>query len=167
VLKLRDDRTKEVGSAQATYASGSSAVGGGVCEQRHATQRVLPALSFGTLNRHLVITMRNGAPEDWKRKGGFAGQIMSGIAGLVLIGLALTGVKACLSRGTSSAATASQQTRIVAKADKIVTGQVEVGAGKAIYYPLEIRQDMLEPVVKGSFEASGGSGNDIVAATRG
>ena len=42
VLKYLDDRRKKVGSAQATYASGGSAVGGGVCEQRHATQRVLP-----------------------------------------------------------------------------------------------------------------------------
>jgi hypothetical protein len=41
VLKLLDDCRKEVVGAQTTYARGSSAVGGGVCEQRHATQRVL------------------------------------------------------------------------------------------------------------------------------
>lgn len=46
VLKWLDDRRKEVVSAQATYASGGSAVGGGVCEQRHAAQRVLPESRF-------------------------------------------------------------------------------------------------------------------------
>jgi hypothetical protein len=39
-----------------------------------------------------------------------------------------------------------------------------VEAGKAVYYTIQIKPDMLEPVLKGSFEASGGSGNDIVAA---
>ncbi len=46
VLKCPDDRKKRVVSAQATYPSGSSAVGGGVCEQRYAAERVLPESRF-------------------------------------------------------------------------------------------------------------------------
>src|SRR5713226_10238534 len=42
VLKCPDDRKNRVVSAQATHPRGSSEVSGGVCEQRHATQRVLP-----------------------------------------------------------------------------------------------------------------------------
>jgi hypothetical protein len=53
LFKCRDDRREEIARAETTYACGSSATGGGVCEQRHAAQRVLPqsGLSFGTLNR--------------------------------------------------------------------------------------------------------------------
>ena len=46
VLKCPDDRKSRVVSAQATYPCGSSAVGGRVCEQRYAPQRVLPESRF-------------------------------------------------------------------------------------------------------------------------
>ena len=46
VLKCPDDRKNRVVSAQATYASGSSALGGRVCEQRYAAERVLPESRF-------------------------------------------------------------------------------------------------------------------------
>ncbi len=42
VLKCSDDRKNRVVSAQATFTSGSSAVGGRVCEQWYAAERVLP-----------------------------------------------------------------------------------------------------------------------------
>ena len=89
---------------------------------------------------------------------------MRGIAGWIfLIVLGLVGVKACSSHGTSSE-TSSRQSHIVTRAEKIADGEVAVAAGKSVYYRLDIRPDMLEPVIKGNFEASGGSGNDIVAA---
>ncbi len=46
VLKCPDDRKNRVVSAQATYPCGSSAVGGRVCEQRYAAERVLPESRF-------------------------------------------------------------------------------------------------------------------------
>ena len=46
VLKCPDDRKNRVVSAQATYPCGSSEVGGRVCEQRHAAERVLPESRF-------------------------------------------------------------------------------------------------------------------------
>ena len=46
VLKCWDDRKDRVVSAQATYPCGSSAVGGRVCEQRYAAERVLPESRF-------------------------------------------------------------------------------------------------------------------------
>jgi hypothetical protein len=42
VLKCPDSRKNRVVSVQATYPCGSSAVGGRVCEQRYAAERVLP-----------------------------------------------------------------------------------------------------------------------------
>src|SRR5229473_4994607 len=46
VLKCPDDRKNRVVSAQATYPCGSSAVGGRVCEQRYAAERILPESRF-------------------------------------------------------------------------------------------------------------------------
>jgi hypothetical protein len=46
VLKCPDVRKKRVVSAQATYPCGSSAVGGRVCEQRYAAERILPESRF-------------------------------------------------------------------------------------------------------------------------
>jgi hypothetical protein len=46
VLKCPDDRKNRVVSAQATYPCRSSAVGGRVCEQRYAAERVLPESRF-------------------------------------------------------------------------------------------------------------------------
>ena len=46
VLKCPDVRKNRIVSAQATYACGSSALGGRVCEQRYAAERVLPESRF-------------------------------------------------------------------------------------------------------------------------
>ena len=46
VLKCADDRKNRVVSAQATYPRRSSAVGGRVCKQRYAAERVLPESRF-------------------------------------------------------------------------------------------------------------------------
>jgi hypothetical protein len=46
VLKCPDDRKNRVVSAQATYKSRSSAVSGGIQEQRFAAERVLPESRF-------------------------------------------------------------------------------------------------------------------------
>src|SRR3979490_2671223 len=46
VLKCPDVRKNRVVSAQATYPCGSSAVGGRVCEQRYAAERILPESRF-------------------------------------------------------------------------------------------------------------------------
>ena len=45
-VEVPDDRKNRVVSAQATHSRGSSEVGGGIQEQRHATQRVLPESRF-------------------------------------------------------------------------------------------------------------------------
>src|ERR1035437_1640026 len=79
VLKFPDERRTEGFSTQTTYTRGSSAASGGVCEQWHATQRVLRSrgLSLGTLNRHLK-------KQRWKRKSRAA----SGAGRLVPVELA-------------------------------------------------------------------------------
>ena len=46
MLKCSDDRKNRVVSAQATYPRRSSAVGGRVCEQRYAAERILPVSRF-------------------------------------------------------------------------------------------------------------------------
>ncbi len=46
VLKCPDDRKNRVVNAQATYPCGGSAVSSGVCEQRHAAERVLSESRF-------------------------------------------------------------------------------------------------------------------------
>src|SRR5208337_4217080 len=46
VLECPDDRKNRVVSVQATYTNRSSAVGGRVCEQRYAAERVLPESRF-------------------------------------------------------------------------------------------------------------------------
>jgi hypothetical protein len=53
--------------------------------------------------------------------------------------------------------------RYVPVSQKIATGQVTVKAGAVVYYKIRIEPEMHQPVVAGSFNASGGSGNDISA----
>jgi hypothetical protein len=66
VLKCPDERrTKEFGN-QATYARGSSAVSGGVCEQRYAAERVLPQPGFEL--RHTRSASEETAVEGKKEK---------------------------------------------------------------------------------------------------
>lgn len=55
------------------------------------------------------------------------------------------------------------KTRYVPVNQKIAAGQILVKARGYVYYRVTIQPGMVEPVVTGSFNASGGSGNDIEA----
>jgi hypothetical protein len=46
---------------------------------------------------------------------------------------------------------------------KLATGQILVKAGGYVQYRITIAAEMVEPVITGSFNASGGTGNDINA----
>lgn len=63
MVKSRNAERKTDNGAPATDASGGPAVGGGVSEQRHAAERVLPQSGFELehLDRHL-------RKRRWKRK---------------------------------------------------------------------------------------------------
>jgi hypothetical protein len=55
------------------------------------------------------------------------------------------------------------KTRYVPVSQKIATGQIIVKANGYVQYRITITPEMVEPTVTGSFNASGGSGNDIMA----
>jgi hypothetical protein len=55
------------------------------------------------------------------------------------------------------------KTRHVPVNQKIATGQIIVKANGYVQYRITITPEMTEPTVTGSFNASGGSGNDIAA----
>jgi len=55
------------------------------------------------------------------------------------------------------------KTRYVPVNQKIATGQIVVKSNGFVQYRLTITPEMVDPVVKGSFNASGGMGNDIRA----
>jgi hypothetical protein len=55
------------------------------------------------------------------------------------------------------------KTRLKPVNQKIATGQVQVPAGQAVDYRIDIQSDMLDPTLKGKFVASGGTGNDVTA----
>ena len=55
------------------------------------------------------------------------------------------------------------KTRYVPVSQKIVTGQIIVKANGYVQYRIMITPEMVEPTVTGSFNASGGRGNDILA----
>lgn len=57
--------------------------------------------------------------------------------------------------------TRTPKMRQVPVSQKIATGQITVKAGGYVQYRMTITPDMIEPIVSGSFNASGGSGNDI------
>lgn len=74
VLKSRNaERGTENGTA-ATDGSGGAAVGGGVCERRHATERVLPQSGFEL--EHAGSPSQEAALEEKeeKRRGGWPGR---------------------------------------------------------------------------------------------
>lgn len=56
------------------------------------------------------------------------------------------------------------ETHLVAKGQKIKSGQITVDAGGSQRITIEVAADMIDPVVKGTFTTYGGSGNDIQAA---
>jgi len=67
--------------------------------------------------------------------------------------------------GARATQTASApRTRYVPVDQKIATGQIVVKANGYVQYRLTITPEMVEPTVAGSFNASGGGGNDIQAA---
>jgi hypothetical protein len=55
------------------------------------------------------------------------------------------------------------KTQYVPVSKKIATGQILVKARGYVQYRITIEPEMVEPVLTGSFNASGGSGNDITA----
>jgi hypothetical protein len=55
------------------------------------------------------------------------------------------------------------KTRYVPVSQKIATGQIVVRANGYVQYRITITPEMVEPMITGSFNASGGSGNDIQA----
>lgn len=55
------------------------------------------------------------------------------------------------------------KTRYVPVSQKIATGQIIVRAKGYVQYRITITPEMLNPTVAGSFNASGGAGNDILA----
>jgi hypothetical protein len=55
------------------------------------------------------------------------------------------------------------KTRYVPVNQKVASGQIIVKANGYVQYRLTITPEMLEPTVRGNFNASGGSGNDIAA----
>ena len=55
------------------------------------------------------------------------------------------------------------KTRYVPANQKVATGQIVVKANGYVQYRITITPEMVEPTVSGSFNASGGSGNDIQA----
>jgi hypothetical protein len=105
--------------------------------------------------------VRDGVAEPWKRKHSVLNVIGSILGVLLLLGIVSKGIVSLVS---SDAVGSSSSPHLVAKVQKIATGQIRVAAADTVYYKIEIRPDMLDPSIKGSFEAAGGSGNDIVAA---
>jgi hypothetical protein len=55
------------------------------------------------------------------------------------------------------------KTRYVPVSQKIATGQIVVRANGYVQHRITITPEMLEPAITGTFNASGGSGNDIQA----
>jgi hypothetical protein len=91
VLKCPDDRKNRVVSTQATYPCGSSAVGGRVCEQRYAAERVLPESRFEL--QHTGSPSKETALEEkayanffgwWLGAGGVGDQEIADAAGTEL-----------------------------------------------------------------------------------
>jgi hypothetical protein len=65
---------------------------------------------------------------------------------------------------TSQSAPTPPESRLVAKSQTIVNGAIQIEAGKSASYRLDVLPDMLQASIKGSFTASGGSGNDVQVA---
>ena len=53
------------------------------------------------------------------------------------------------------------KTRYVPVSQRIATGQIIVKANGYVQYRITIAPEMVEPIISGSFNVSGGSGNDI------
>jgi hypothetical protein len=96
---------------------------------------------------------------------------IAGVAALLVIGAII--VTNSRNAGTSDGGVSSAQaasnpapvakTRFVPVSQKIATGQITVAANGYVQYRITITPEMLEPRITGTFNASGGSGNDIQA----
>ncbi len=71
------------------------------------------------------------------------------------------------SAASSVSTPSAPRIRYVPVSQKIATGQVVVKAGGYVQYRITIQPEMREARITGSFNASGGSGNDIYAAIAG
>jgi hypothetical protein len=56
------------------------------------------------------------------------------------------------------------ETRLVPREQSIQSGELTVAAGDNRRIQFEVGSDFIDPVVKGTFTASGGTGNDVQAA---
>jgi hypothetical protein len=72
VLKFPDERRTEGFSTQTTYTRGSSGLGGGIHEQRYATERVLPQSAVKL--RHAESAPEEATLEEKKEESSFFGQ---------------------------------------------------------------------------------------------
>lgn len=88
------------------------------------------------------------------------------IAGAVLLSNNLSQSKASGDGGAPEARAASApvaKTRYVPATEKVATGQIIVKAQGYVQYRIVITPEMVEPTLTGTFNASGGTGNDITA----
>jgi len=67
----------------------------------------------------------------------------------------------------SASTPAAPRIRYVPASQKVATGQIAVKAGGYVQYRIRIEPEMRDAHVTGSFNASGGSGNDIEAVIAG
>jgi hypothetical protein len=95
-----------------------------------------------------------------------------GLAAALFIGMIILMNNKGQSRTGDDSGTAAQaasnpaavaKTRYVPVSQKIATGQIVVRANGYVQYRITITPEMLEPTITGTFNASGGSGNDIQA----
>jgi hypothetical protein len=90
---------------------------------------------------------------------------LTGVAALIITGIAIAVnlIPRAMSGSSTSKEPFSPSIIYETKAEQIASGQIAVQNGGAVFYQFTITRDMSNPVVRGSFTASGGSGNDIAA----
>jgi hypothetical protein len=112
-----------------------------------------------------------GAPAATARKPSRVPWIL-GVGAVLIIGtLVLTNSRSQSKTGDDNGTTAQAasnpapvlKTRYVPVSEKIASGQIIVKANGYVQYRIAITPQMVGPTVTGSFNASGGSGNDIMA----
>lgn len=107
-------------------------------------------------------------PEKTSKGWWIASLVAAGIIGVIIWINVSKSSKADPDAGTGSGATASApRIRYVPVSQKIASGQVVVKASGYVQYRIRIDPEMREAHVTGSFNASGGSGNDISAVIAG
>jgi uncharacterized protein (AIM24 family) len=89
---------------------------------------------------------------------------------IVILAIALAGLLLAVrqvSRSIASITSSSGGVRSEPVVRKIASGQVVVKAGHYVQYRIQITPDMRAARLTGSFNASGGSGNDVTAVVAG